>query len=236
MYQNDTDEGIFSILYEILQLVLPAFLVVIFYFNYPSAYRWWSQFSLQKTPLDQGFETIITCGSIIKLSHYQSQCLLSSSQIRVDLGSRSQLVSCTSDFFSSDNFWIVQTQNDDCERGEPIKNGQTISLLHMNTNKYISSDHRFQSPISNHQEVSGQDQKQENEIFIVQWDNKFGGLWRRGVATQFYHVRSNNYLCSNIEYGFYRPEGNFEVYSQKNEENNCLWFGSGGVYFSSSIN
>lgn len=108
-------------------------------------------------------EKFVTCGSAIKLTHVSSKFLLSSEQRQLQSGSGQQLVTAFEDMSSITGLWHVReghhADKDNghgggaCVSGTPIKCGQVIRLMHLQTGSNLHT-HGIRSPLSNQHEVS----------------------------------------------------------------------------------
>lgn len=124
---------------------------------------------------DDGEDTAVTCGSVIKLTHVHSgvgKYFLFSEDIAMHGGSGQQIVTWMKGKpESTQALWMLRPANhneDDGKReyptnavelntcgkaAEPIKCGSIIRLSHLATKKNLHS-HAVKSPLSNQQEVS----------------------------------------------------------------------------------
>ena len=120
-----------------------------------------------------------------------------------------------------------------CTRGTPIKHGQTIRLLHAQTDKWLHSHAEYNSPLSNNQEVSGYGQGEEETNSADNWRVEVagGGVWMREKKVRLKHEDTSQYLHSTAQHQFGQPiAGQREVCahpakSQKNE-----WRAMEGLY------
>ncbi|CAM2104218.1 unnamed protein product [Caretta caretta] len=97
---------------------------------------------------------LVTCGSVVKLLNVRHNVRLHSHDVRYGSGSGQQSVTGVSAVDDSNSYWRVRGKTSTvCERGTPVKCGQSIRLTHINTGRNLHS-HHFTSPLSGNQEVS----------------------------------------------------------------------------------
>lgn len=103
-------------------------------------------------------EKYVTCGSAIKLTHVESggKYYLNSDERQLQSGSGQQLVTAVQNNRSPKGLWQVREGHDAeiCEVGTPVKCGQVIRLMHLETTANLHT-HGIRSPISNQHEVTG---------------------------------------------------------------------------------
>lgn len=97
----------------------------------------------------------VTCGSVLKLLNTDYRVRLHSHDVKYGTGSGQQSVTGTDKQEDVNSHWTILASQgkESCERGEPIKCGDTIRLLHIATRKNLHS-HFFQSPLTRNQEIS----------------------------------------------------------------------------------
>lgn len=73
----------------------------------------------------------------------------------VSTGSGQQLVTAVQNKRSPKGLWQIREANDDqfCEAGKPVKCGQVIRLMHLETGSNLHT-HGIRSPLSNQHEVN----------------------------------------------------------------------------------
>ncbi|XP_052248639.1 stromal cell-derived factor 2-like isoform X2 [Dreissena polymorpha] len=100
-----------------------------------------------------GFQ-YVTCGSSLKLLNTYHNVRLHSHDVKYGLGSGQQSVTAVESSDDHNSYWQVRAKTGThCVRGQPIKSGQTIRLMHLQTRRNLHS-HHFQSPLSHNLEVS----------------------------------------------------------------------------------
>ena len=102
-------------------------------------------------------EKYVTCGSAIKLTHVESggKFLLRSDERQLQTGSGQQLVTAEQNNRSPKGLWQVREGTSDkfCEAGTPVKCGQVIRLMHIDTGSNLHT-HGIRSPLSSQHEVN----------------------------------------------------------------------------------
>jgi len=170
----------------------------------------------------------VTCGSLIKLYQTAYQVRLHSHEVAYGTGSGQQSVTGVEDQVDSNSFWQVKGESETkaCKRGEPIKCGSSIRLMHLNTKKNLHT-HNFRSPLSGQQEVScfgDQGVGDSLDTWEVQCNSQD---WGRDTLVTFYHPATKKFLAlSGKEFG--RPIANqMEVIGSKSGQK---WKAVEGVY------
>eukprot|EP00301_Raphidiophrys_heterophryoidea_P021751 c6085_g1_i2.p2 GENE.c6085_g1_i2~~c6085_g1_i2.p2 ORF type:complete len:223 (-),score=42.24 c6085_g1_i2:374-1003(-) len=174
-------------------------------------------------------DTIITCGSVIKLKHANSGRRLHSHDVSYGSGSGQQSVTGFDGLDDTNSMWVVKGPfGHDCPRGTAIRNNDVIRLEHMNTQKNLHS-HLFPSPISNKQEVSAFGQSGNGDLGD-NWKVECKGRWRKGKKIKLLHVETQKYLTADSRFAFPRPiAGQLEISCANNKD---IWQAEEGVYFS----
>ena len=102
-------------------------------------------------------EKYVTCGSAIKLTHVESggKFILRSDERQLQTGSGQQLVTAEQNNRSPKGLWQVREGTADkfCEAGTPVKCGQVIRLMHIDTGSNLHT-HGIRSPLSSQHEVN----------------------------------------------------------------------------------
>ncbi|XP_065898196.1 stromal cell-derived factor 2-like [Dysidea avara] len=180
-----------------------------------------------------GFQ-FVTCGTVLKLTHVDTNIRLHSHDVKYGSGSGQQSVTGVTHADDVNSYWVVKAQHKgQCTRGEPIKCGDNIRLQHLQTRVFLHS-HYFQSPLSNNQEVScfgdGRDSKDsgddgDNWQVECSTDN-----WRRDDPIRFKHSATQKYLhCTGHTYG--RPiAGQREISGYPSPTRQNLWKAMEGIY------
>ena len=156
-----------------------------------------------------------------------------SSHRRYGSGSGQQSVTGFPQSNDANSYWTVRPAHEGpaCAPGEPLANGATFRLQHVNTRRWLHS-HSHASPISHNQEVScygGDDESNSDDNWRLETQ---GGeaLWRRDKKVRIVHESTKVNLHSH-QHKFGRPiSGQFEVCGSRNRDNNNLWIAAEGVY------
>lgn len=149
-------------------------------------------------------------------------------------GSGQQSVTAVESSDDHNSYWQVKAKTGaQCVRGQPIKCGQTIRLLHLQTRRNLHS-HHFQSPLSHNLEVSafGEDgEGDEGDNWVIVCSGKH---WSRNDKVRIKNVVTDHYLhVSGDTFG--RPiSGQKEVsgYGSPNDMN--YWQAKEGIYVTPS--
>lgn len=178
----------------------------------------------------------VTWTSTVKLINVNSNARLHSHDVKYGSGSGQQSVTAVRSQDDHNSYWqlkSIPTQAPQHKRGEPIRCGDTVRLLHIATRRNLHS-HLFPSPLSNNQEVSAFGENGEGDDgdnWVVECDDEY---WSREEAVRFKHELTRKYLhVSGDSYG--RPiPGQLEVsgYSYPNQNN--LWRADQGVFIKPS--
>lgn len=176
----------------------------------------------------------VTCGSSLKLFNPYHNVRLHSHDVKYGSGSGQQSVTGVESSDDHNSYWQVRGKTGNpCERGQPIKCGQTIRLLHLNTNRNLHS-HHFQSPLSRNLEVTAfgeNGEGDEGDHWVVVCS---GNFWDRQQKVRIKNVVTENYLhITGDTYG--RPiHGQKEVcaYPSPNELN--YWQAAEGIFIKPS--
>ena len=138
----------------------------------------------------------VTCSSVLKLMNVDYKVRLHSHDIKYGSGSGQQSVTGTSAKEDGNSYWLVKAATKkQCNRGEPIKCGDTLRLEHVATKKNLHS-HRVSSPLSGKLEVSaygdskGEGDNGDNWLLICETD-----FWTRDEPVIFKHVDTDTYLA-----------------------------------------
>ncbi|TNN07280.1 Stromal cell-derived factor 2 isoform 2 [Schistosoma japonicum] len=176
-------------------------------------------------------QSIVTCGSVLKLVNTDFNARLHSHEVQYGSGSGQQSVTAISDEMDTNSYWQIIERNGSpqCNRGRVIKCGQKIRLMHLATRKNLHS-HHFQSPLSSNFEVSafGDDGVgDEGDDWQVICD---GAYWKQSSNIRLKHISTEGYLhLSGKRYS--RPiSGQYEVSSTPKLTNAITWTAAEGVY------
>jgi dolichyl-phosphate-mannose--protein O-mannosyl transferase len=157
-------------------------------------------------------DEFVTCGSAVKLSHYESKAqtkeehFLNSESKNMGSGSGQQIVTSVANPTTSNALWWVRGPNDidgrsdeipACKSGEPAEKipcGSVLRLTHLTTMKNLHS-HDQKSPLSRQQEVSaygtGDGLGDNGDDWKLICSTAY---WKREAMVQFLHVDSQKYL------------------------------------------
>jgi dolichyl-phosphate-mannose--protein O-mannosyl transferase len=131
-------------------------------------------------------------------------------------------------FFGSSFVSLLKAFNADTKsahvQGRPIMRGDIVVLRHMATNTWLHS-HLHSSPLSNNQEVSAYQYKDDSNFWEVQNDMV------RGEPVRLKHVATDKYLAMNPQrYGHPIPN-QWEVAAVSSPGPNTVWVTTHGIYF-----
>eukprot|EP00238_Polyblepharides_amylifera_P005415 CAMPEP_0196579590 /NCGR_PEP_ID=MMETSP1081-20130531/23174_1 /TAXON_ID=36882 /ORGANISM="Pyramimonas amylifera, Strain CCMP720" /LENGTH=216 /DNA_ID=CAMNT_0041899219 /DNA_START=118 /DNA_END=768 /DNA_ORIENTATION=- len=177
-------------------------------------------------------ETLVTCGSIIKLQHSSTKYRLHSHEVAYGSGSGQQSVTSFEGSDDANSYWVVTGPNGGgCAQGTALKTGDVIRLQHMGTRKWLHS-HLHKSPLSGNQEVScygGDTASDTGDHWKLDLDK--ASQWTKDSKMRLAHVDTGAYLGTHDK-KFNRPiAGQQEVYAKKTKEHNGWWLATEGVYF-----
>lgn len=174
----------------------------------------------------------VTWSSVIKLVNVNSNTRLHSHDVKYGSGSGQQSVTAVKNVDDHNSYWQVlpAKNNKGVNRGDNVRCGSTVRLLHLATRRNLHS-HLFVSPLSNNQEVSAfgeNGEGDEGDHWVVDCD--LDESWSRNEAVRLQHRQTQKFLhVSGDQYG--RPiAGQLEVscYGYRNAYN--LWKVQEGVY------
>jgi len=173
---------------------------------------------------------VVTCGSVLKLQNIKFSSRLHSHDVKYGSGSGQQSVTGVEGVDDHNSYWQVKGKHGtSCKRGEHIKCGTTIRLMHVNTRRNLHS-HVYSSHLSNGQEVSAYGENgfgDHGDDWTVSCST---GTWKRDGEVRFKHVQTEVYLTiSGHMYG--RPiHGQLEVKGDSPSGYNTLWKSAEGVF------
>ena len=202
-------------------------------------------------------EEFVTCGSAIKLSHYESKVqtgqehFLNSEEMNLGSGSGQQIVTTVANPTSTGTLWWIRGPNEDRDGevsscgagsapGDKIRCGTIFRLTHLNSMKNLHS-HDVKSPLSRQQEVSAFGEGDGLGDNGDDWKLVCStGYWRREELVQFEHVDSKRYLgaSSTVKFthqncGHHCPILNhLEVFGRNRKDNYVNWFVELGIHLS----
>ena len=201
-------------------------------------------------------EGLVTCGSSVKLSHYESKAqtkteyFLSSEEKQLGGGSGQQIVTAITKPDSTNALWYLRGPNDEDSRGseaactkgvaEPIACGSIIRITHLDTLRNLHS-HNVRSPLSRQQEVSaygeGDMAGDNGDDWKVICRGKY---WKREEMVQFQHVDSGKYLGASSTVKFTHQNcghncpilNHLEVFGRTQQDTYVSWVVEMGVHLS----
>ncbi|GFO12570.1 stromal cell-derived factor 2-like 1 [Plakobranchus ocellatus] len=172
----------------------------------------------------------VTCGSALKVTNTASGVRLHSHDVKYGSGSGQQSVTGVDSSDDHNSYWQVRGKTGSvCQRGHPVKCGQTIRLTHVATMKNLHT-HHFQSPLSHNQEVSAfgdNGEGDEGDNWMIVCTDKY---WSRSQRVRIKHVTTDHYLHVTGD-TFGRPiHGQKEIsaYPYINDLN--YWQAAEGIY------
>lgn len=180
-----------------------------------------------------GYESV-TYNSMIKLTHAPSGFKLHSQEAKYGTGSGQQVVSGLEAVNDRESYWLIYPsfKSGLVKAGVVIMCGDIVSLKHIATNAFLHS-HKFASPLSDQQEVSGfngHDTGDDWKVVCVDQDAK--KTWKREKNIKLQHVDTGSYLASNAKHVFPHPiSGQLEVFATNSDDKSCLWSSQEGIYF-----
>ncbi|XP_064597317.1 stromal cell-derived factor 2-like [Liolophura sinensis] len=172
----------------------------------------------------------VTCNSVVKLQNSQHKIRLHSHDVKYGTGSGQQSVTGVEGSDDHNSYWQVKGKTGaTCNRGVPIKCGQTIRLMHLSTKRNLHS-HHFNSPLSHNLEVSafgegGEGDEGDNWVVVCS-----GKLWSREQKFRLKNVVTEHYLhVSGDSYG--RPiHGQYEISGYPHPSDLNYWQTAEGIF------
>ncbi|VDK19918.1 unnamed protein product [Anisakis simplex] len=180
-------------------------------------------------------EDYVTCGSVIKLRNNKDGLRLHSHDVKYGSGSGQQSVTGMAESDDVNSHWqIIPPIKGSCRRGDEIKCGDKIRLMHLTT-KCLLHSHLFNAPLSrSNQEVScfgkdGEGDTGDHWVVMCNTDE-----WLRDEPVRLKHEDTGKFLASSGQlYG--RPiSGQGEIVGVSSPGSSCYWITSEGVYMSKS--
>mmetsp|Transcript_58954 Transcript_58954/g.133466 ORF Transcript_58954/g.133466 Transcript_58954/m.133466 type:complete len:215 (+) Transcript_58954:13-657(+) len=154
----------------------------------------------------RGDNESITCGSLAKLTHVESNFLLHSHEISYGSGSKQQSVTAIESHDDQGNLWLVKEAYglEACQTGEPISCGSMIRLEHALSERNLHT-HTVQSPLSLQQEVSCFERQEEGDVndnWKVLCERPNERYWMRGSPVRFQSDATGAVLHSHSQHRF----------------------------------
>lgn len=148
----------------------------------------------------------VTCGSIVKLIHKETNHHLHSHAIAWGSGSGQQSITATGSQNDGGSLWLVKEGSkslQSCDVGSSVSCGSVIRLEHVNTGKNLHS-HLFKAPLSGNQEVSGfgdNGNGDSGDNWVVEC-NPGEKYWERSTPFSLKHADTNKYLytAENVKF------------------------------------
>ncbi|KAK7091104.1 stromal cell-derived factor 2-like isoform X3 [Littorina saxatilis] len=178
----------------------------------------------------------VTCGSSLKILNTYNNIRLHSHDVKYGSGSGQQSVTGVDSSDDHNSYWQVRGKTGTtCTRGNPVKCGQTVRLMHVSTRRNLHS-HHFQSPLSHNLEVSafGEDgEGDEGDNWVVVCSDK---LWSRDEKVRLKHVVTEHFLhVTGNSYG--RPiHGQREISGYPSANDLNYWQAAEGIFVTPSQN
>ncbi|RKP37413.1 MIR motif-containing protein, partial [Dimargaris cristalligena] len=108
------------------------------------------------------------------------------------------------------------------QRGDKVPCGAVVRLQHPESTTFLHS-HRFQSPISNQQEVSAFDGQDEGDNWVIECAQGTQ-YWSREKRVALRHQVTNYYLAADSQYKYNSPiPGQLEIFGQPRSNDNSQW-------------
>lgn len=197
-------------------------------------------------------EKYVTFGSAIKLAHVESggKFFLQSDERQLQSGSGQQLITASQNDRSPKGLWQVREGNNEKfnEAGTPVKCGQIIRFMHLETGSNLHT-HGIKSPLSSQHEVTGFGQGGEGDAgddwkVVCADGGYFGGgaseYWPRGEAVQFRSVATSRFLGASSTVKFTEQNcgrgcpilNHLEVFGRNTNDSYSHWKVELGVHLS----
>ncbi|XP_028565042.2 stromal cell-derived factor 2-like protein 1 [Podarcis muralis] len=180
-------------------------------------------------------EGAVTCGSVLKLLNTRHNVRLHSHEVKYGSGSGQQSVTGVEVSDDANSYWRIRGKTDgSCQRGMPVKCGQTVRLTHVNTGKNLHT-HHFPSPLSNNQEVSAFGDDGEGDDLDVWTVQCSGTYWERDDAVRFKHIGTDVFLTVTGEQYGHPIRGQREVHGIHSPNHHNYWKAMEGVFIKPSL-
>eukprot|EP00210_Caulerpa_lentillifera_P009434 g8995.t1 len=171
----------------------------------------------------------VTCGSLIKLSHIETQFRLHSHTIPYGHGSGQQSVTAFPRPDDANSYWLIRgTQEHPCKQGAPIGKKQRVRFQHNATRRWLHS-HNHLSPLTRNQEAT-LILVHTGDVWIIEWDGSQTS-WENTLQIRLRHVDTNNYLITHGHKYSNPIPGQQEVCGVQKKDRRSLWKSAEGVYF-----
>lgn len=169
-------------------------------------------------------------------------------RVNMHTGSGQQLVTASQDNSKSSSMWQIREGNNEdfCAAATPVKCGQVIRFLHLDTGSNLHT-HGIRSPLSNQHEVTGFGQNGEGDAgddwtVVCEGGGYFSGggqqYWIRDKPIQLKSVATNRYLGASSTVKFTEQNcgrgcpilNQLEVFGRSNSDSYTHWKVELGVH------
>jgi len=181
----------------------------------------------------------VTCGSMVKLKHVDTESRLHSHEITYGSGSGQQSVTGQPNRDDDGSYWLLKEAYGSpvCAVGDKFKRGDSFRLHHLATGRYLHS-HQHASPLSRQQEVScfgesGRGDRGDNWIVVPSGNEVY---WLRGERVRIVH-KDTQFLLDISDQVFRNPiPGQREVVCTSRvtptdpSPSKAFWIAEEGIY------
>jgi dolichyl-phosphate-mannose--protein O-mannosyl transferase len=187
----------------------------------------------------------VTCRSAVKLESESTRARLHSHGVAYGSGSGQQSVTGQPAVADANSYWLILGRatrsspgtgpaggEESCSQGTPIRNGDSVRLMHPSTSKFLHS-HHHRSPLGGGQEVSAfgsTGSSDTGDNWVVELDS--ASVWHANARVRLRHADTGQYLsCHDRKYG--RPiNGQLEVFaSSRKSGRDSSWSVAEAVIF-----
>ncbi|MCQ2818575.1 MAG: hypothetical protein MJ252_15005 [archaeon] len=189
--------------------------------------------------------SIITCGSTLRIQNVLTKYFLSSYSMAWSTGSRLQLVTAAKEQDKYESLFTIKEADNEpmCATGEPIKCDSIIRLEHVVTRRNLHT-HPFKSFLDVGQEVCAFGEEGEGDVNdnfkLICYKNE-GDIVKGKTQFFLYHMGTQKYLAINYRNSMFHDgncrncpiNGQREVIGTDKKDKQCLWTVNGGILFSS---
>ncbi|KAH8740801.1 hypothetical protein FG386_002763 [Cryptosporidium ryanae] len=186
-------------------------------------------------------EQLVTYGSTLLLVNIETSSYLYSSKITWSNGN--QVATCSKEYESENYFYLREGSevNDYKGAGYPVMCGETIKLLHANTEKYLSANASSRSMVTKQIEAFC-GPKDKTSLFTIECEkSKSGEELRIGDQFKLFNIETKSYLVSSRRSIFDNRNcprcpivGQYEVSLNKKCKGDGLWTFKGILVLHSS--
>lgn len=172
--------------------------------------------------------TLVTYGSTVSIFHKSVKCHMFTTKITWANGN--QAVTCSGDT-ESVQFYIREADSDYKGAGFPVLCGESVRLLHSETEKFVQSNKSAKSMISRQVEMFAGSGESSSSYFRVECEKKSAG---KTISVKdnvrFYNVEAKGYLSVSKRHIFDNRNcprcpivGQYEVTIASRSSSDCLW-------------